>query len=218
MKNPAAILMAHWAQHGALTINDARELLKDYPREQVREAWEHYQANTVPADLEFDDPLDELIIWLRSMQTPDDFAGFDQCHDRETREQAWKILPHSDRARILPLIKAYKARETAEATKVPPAPLEGLGEPLKVGSANSSAPPPPVEDPPVNIAVGSEVLAQLVVAGDWTSTEWVPVSFVRMEGRGVMRHYVVRRILNKRGKLSDKEERTHWIQMEAQVS
>lgn len=111
--NPAAYaLMCHWLHHGPMDIATGQRITRGYDSAQRRLAWQHYLAHIKaiqePPSVKLE-PIEELTLWLVSMESPADFAGFEFMFDRATQVEAYKSLPPDIVARVRPMIAAYKA-------------------------------------------------------------------------------------------------------------
>ena len=117
MTNPAAaLLMGQWLKHGPIDLATAQALTRGYSPQERREAWLHYQRHIAqPQEGLTDeiDPVEGLMEWLASMESPADFAGFEFMYTREIQVEAYKSLPPETITRIKPLITAYKSSPDA---------------------------------------------------------------------------------------------------------
>jgi len=113
-KSPTDKLWVHWAQGNEITIATCRDILKGCDRATIKQAWEQFQSFLKIPQYPAPHPqgsLAEALEYLLSMESPDDFAIFDVAiTDRATKEEAWRQLPEDEKARIKPLIQAYKSQ------------------------------------------------------------------------------------------------------------
>ena len=97
--------------------------------------------------------------------------------------EAYKSLPTETIARIKPLITAYKSNPDAY-----------------LGAKSPEPEPSPTDS---GFQPGQSVIAQIVPRGNWMATEMASGIFLRTQGEGVMRHYVV--------EIHGEEVHTHWV-------
>lgn len=102
-----------WRPMGLL---EARDLLTHLPRPDAKAAWDAYLHHADWVGQEFDkveayaQTVPAIAAVLNACETPEEIGIFYEYEQRdEFRARAWKILPESDRSRLLPLIKEYKA-------------------------------------------------------------------------------------------------------------